>query len=59
MDACLDSQSRTRMRVENPLQRAVQLRRRVTGERGSQETEGEGEGSRNKSNGGRGIIYKM
>ena len=58
MDACLVRRSKTGMRVENRVQRAVNIRQRVEDGRGIQDTEGEGEGSRKQSNGGTGIIDK-
>ena len=42
MDACLDRWFKTSMRVENQVQRAVQISLRVAGGRGGQDTEGEG-----------------
>ena len=46
MDACLARQSNTGMRVENWVQRAVQISFMVADGRGGQDTEGEGDGSR-------------
>ena len=57
-DACLARQSKTGMRVENRVQRAVQLSQRVADGRGGRDTEGEGGGSRKNSNGGTGTIDK-
>ena len=54
MDTFLARRSKTGMRVENRVQRAVRLSLRVADGRGSQETEGEGYGSKIKLNGGKG-----
>ena len=58
MDACLARLSKTGMRVENWVKRAVQIHQRVVDGRGSRDTEGEGEGPRKQSNSGTGITYK-
>ena len=58
MDASLARRSKTRTRMENWVQIAVQLGQRMLDGRGSRETEGEGEGYRKQSNGETGIIDK-
>ena len=58
MDACLVRRPKTGMRVENWLRRAVQISLRVEDGMGSRETEGEGDGSRKKSNGGTGFKIR-
>ena len=55
MDACLVRRSKTGMRVEIWVQRAVQLSLRVTDGRRSRDTEGEGDVSRKQANGGTGF----
>ena len=54
MDTCLDRRSNTGMRVENRLQRAVQLSIRMADGRGGWDTEDEGGGSRKSITVGRG-----
>ena len=58
MDACLDRRSKTVMRVENRLIRAVQISLSVKDEREGWDTEGEGGGSRKHSNGGTGFKIR-
>ena len=55
MEACLDRQSKTGTREDNIVRRAVQLSLGVADEKGSQYTEGKGDGSRIQLNGGMGI----
>ena len=55
MGACLSRRSKTGMRVEYWVLRAVHLSLRVANGRGSQYTEGEGDRSRKKSNSGKGF----
>ena len=50
MDACLAWQSKTVTRVENWVQRVVQISLRVEDGRGGQDTDGEGGGSRKQLN---------
>ena len=57
-EACLARQSNTGTREENRVQRAVQLSIGVADGRGSQYTEGEGDGSRKQSNGGTGFNIR-
>ena len=55
VEACLDRQSKTRTRVENRVQRVVQLSLRVADGRGSQYKKGEGDGYRKQLNDGTGF----
>ena len=55
MGAYLDSQTKTGIRVENWVQRAVQISLRVVDGRGGRYKEGEGDGSRKHLNGGTGF----
>ena len=55
MDTCLARRSKTGIRVENWVQRAVQISLRVVDGRGGRYKEGEGDGSRKQSNGGTGF----
>ena len=55
MDACLARRSNTGMRVENWVQRVVQLSLKVADGRGIRDTEGEGGRSRKLLNDGTGI----
>ena len=55
MDAFLYRWSKTGLRVENWVRRAVQLSLRVADGRGGRDTVGEGNGSRKESNGGTGF----
>ena len=55
MDACFARRSNTGTRVENWLQRAVQVSLRVTDGRGSRDTEGGGEGYIKQLNSGTGF----
>ena len=59
MGACLSRRSKTGMRVEYWVLRAVHLSLRVAKGRGSQYTEGEGDRSRKKSNSGKGFYDKI
>ena len=59
IDACLARQSKNGMRMENRVQRAVQLSQRVVDGRGGWDMDSEGGGSRKKSNGVTGIIDKI
>ena len=56
-DICSARRSKTEIRVDNWVQREVQLSLRVADGMGSSDTEGEGEGYRKQSNSGTG-IYK-
>ena len=55
MDDCLARRSKTKMRLENRVQRAVYISQRVEDGRGGRYTEGEGGRSRKQSNGGKGV----
>ena len=55
MEGCLDRRSKTGTRVENWVQRAVQISIRVADGRGGQYTEGERDRSRKHANGGTGF----
>ena len=55
MDACLSRRYKTIMRVGNWVQIAVQLSLGVADGREGRDMEGEGDGSRKKSNGGTGF----
>ena len=55
MEACSARRFKTGTRVENWVQRAVQISLRVAYGRGSQYTEVEGSGSRKQLNGGTGF----
>ena len=57
IDACLDRRSKTVMRVENRLIRAVQISLSVKDGSEGWDTEGEGVGSRKHSNGG--TVFKI
>ena len=58
MDACLDRRSKTGMRVENKVRRAVQISLRVADGRGIRDMESEGGGSRKQSNIGTGFKIR-
>ena len=55
MKACFARRSKTGTREDNRLQRAVHLSLGVADGKGSQFTEGEGDGSRKQTNGGTGF----
>ena len=59
MDACLARHSKTRMRVQNWVERVVQLSLRVADGREGRDMEGEGDGSRKQSIGGAEFQDKM